>query len=290
LRKRVDTDCHTRSQKRTHTRHEFDDDGLLFTADFAVWSLPASNEPSQQNAMPGSIWVHNRRKHMISTLLDLLGKFYANNDLTNFEAIARSIHAAVPGDPVSLQFIGLVYYRTGRVKEAISVFKKVMHRLKPAGKAARRTTDSTLSHGDSAAAACYREATSNRPELAKAWYDLGMALLDLREYEQAIPPFRSALLAQPEFPEAMLALGQTALRANNLAVAEEVYSRLQTLQPNNDLAYNGLGQVYRRRRDFATARACVVRVRLLRSGGSGIESLANRRRRSIAGRAENISG
>ena len=36
------------------------------------------------------------RSAMISTLVDLLGNFYVNNDFTHFETIARTLHASVP--------------------------------------------------------------------------------------------------------------------------------------------------------------------------------------------------
>jgi len=207
---------------------------------------------------------------MLSTLVDLLGNFYVSNDLPNFEAIARSIHAAVPGDQVSLQFLGLAYYRTGRVKDAIRIFDRVVRRRKPTHELERRQGP----RDDSATAACYREATRHCPELAQAWYDLGMVLQDLGKYEQAIPAYRSALIAQPKFPQALLAMGRAALHVDDLTAAEDGFSHLRALQPNNDEAYRGLGQIYRKRRDFATARACFVRVRMLRKG---IDNLANHR-------------
>lgn len=210
---------------------------------------------------------------MISTLVDLLGNFYARNDFTNFEAIARSLLAAIPNDQVSLQFLGLVYYRTGRITDAIQIFEKVVRRRKPAPEAELNIGEAVLSPGDSAAAVCYQEATRDRPDLAPAWYDLGAALLELGKHEQAIPAFRSALMAQPECAQTLLALGQTALRIGDLVTAEDSFSRLRALQPNNSEAYCGLGQIYRKRRDFATARACFVRVRLLRDG---IDNLSSR--------------
>ena len=62
---------------------------------------------------------------MISTLVEMLGRFYANNDLANVEVLARNIHAAVPCDQVSLLFLGLAYYKTGRSNEALNTFDKV---------------------------------------------------------------------------------------------------------------------------------------------------------------------
>lgn len=214
---------------------------------------------------------------MIRTLIDLLGNFYASNDFTNFEAIARSIQSSIPNDQVSLQFLGLVYYRTGRIKDAIHVFEKLVRWRKPFSDAERKTAGSDLPQGDYAAAACYQAATRQSPKLAQAWFDLGTTLLDLRKYKQAIPAFRSALIAQPESTQAMLAIGRTALQVGDLTAAEEGFSRLREVQPNNGEAYLGLGWVYRKRRDFATARACLVRARMLRGQHAGIDNLTSRR-------------
>ena len=210
---------------------------------------------------------------MIRTLVDLLGNFYANNDFTNFEAIARSIQATIPNDPVSLQFLGLVYYRTGRVKDAVRVFDKLVHwRKAPSGTEAKEPKPD-MPEGDYAVAVCYEAATQRSSKLAQAWYDLGTALLDLRKFKQAIPAFRSALIAQPDSTQTMLAIGRTALTVGDLVAAEESFSRLRELQPNNDQVYLGLARVYRKRRDFVTARACFIRARLLRGNGAGIDNL-----------------
>jgi len=210
---------------------------------------------------------------MIRTLVDLLGNFYANNDFTNFEAIARSIQATIPNDPVSLQFLGLVYYRTGRVKDAVRVFDKLVHWRKAPSGAEATAPKPDMPEGDYAAAVCYAAATQRSSKLAQAWYDLGTALLDLRKFKQAIPAFRSALIAQPDSTQTMLAIGRTALTVGDLVAAEESFSRLRELQPNNDEVYLGLARVYRKRRDFVTARACFIRARLLRGNGAGIDNL-----------------
>ncbi len=201
---------------------------------------------------------------MITTLVNLLGHFYAINDFGNVEAIARSIQAAVPSDQVSLQFLGLVYYRTGRIKDALTIFDKV--RGKRAAEADRAQAEASMLPAKSAAAVCYEEATKGNPELARAWYDLGTTLLELRKFDLAIPAFRSSLSARPEHVPTMLAIGRTALHVDDLAAAQEGFSRLRSLQPDNGDAYRGLGQVYRKRRDFAAARACFAWVRKLRRG------------------------
>lgn len=59
---------------------------------------------------------------MINALFDLLGAFYQSGDLAQAEWIARSILRAIPDDSVSLQFLGLVYYRTRRRAQALRFF------------------------------------------------------------------------------------------------------------------------------------------------------------------------
>lgn len=159
---------------------------------------------------------------MISTLVDLLGNFYLNNDLTHFETIARTLHASVPDDLVSLQFLGLACYRTGRVDEAVSIFDKVLRRRKTLAGADSNEARNEIAGDDSCAAVCYQEATKHNPWLAKAWYDLGAVLLKLKKSELAIPAFRSYLAAQPATGQALLALDQVGLSPEKLAPDQEV--------------------------------------------------------------------
>lgn len=190
---------------------------------------------------------------MICTLVDLLGNFYACNDLINFEAMARSLHTAIPGDQVSLQFLGLAYYRTGRIADAKSLFDK----FRPCGRVADGAVSGSVqsAEDDPATLACYREATRHRPYIAKAWCDLGMVLIELGRVEQAISAFRNALKAHPAHAKVLQALGQAGLRANDLGAAHEGFSGLLRLQADNPAAYRGLGLIFRRRRKFSTARA-----------------------------------
>lgn len=195
---------------------------------------------------------------MIGTLVDLLGNFYANQDLANVEVIARSLDSVVPGNLVSLQFLGLVYYRTARVKDAVRAFDGALRR--------RRPVPETLTGHEldgSAAAVCYREATRRNPSLARAWYDIGILLLELKRFELAIPAFGNALRAQPFHPQAMQAIA-VASQVDDLAVVEDGFLRLLAQQPDSEEAYCGLGRVHRKRRDFPAARACFARARKLR--------------------------
>ena len=162
---------------------------------------------------------------MISTLVDLLGNFYLNNDLTHFETIARTLHASIPDDLVSLQFLGLACYRTGRVDEAVSIFDKVLRRRTTLASADPKVATNEIAGDETCAAICYREATKRNPWLAKAWYDLGAILLKLKKSELAIPAFRSFLAAQPASNQALLALNQVGLSPDTLGLDQVALSR-----------------------------------------------------------------
>jgi tetratricopeptide (TPR) repeat protein len=220
---------------------------------------------------------------MISTLIDLLGRFYANKDFISFAAIARSMHATIPDDQVSLQFLGLAYYRSGRVHDALQVFNQLVRRRKPAVDVA--TADSRRAHGEShsAAAACYREATRRNPEIARAWYDLGVVLLKLRKYRQAIPAFRSALVAQPEFPQAAREIGKAARQLKERTTAAGKSSRRQAHWPGKRNAGGTRGNIAHRRGDYLVAPTGFVKASTKHAAFAGIAPLARHAQRRAAG-------
>jgi tetratricopeptide (TPR) repeat protein len=145
---------------------------------------------------------------VLHTLFQLVGIHYSGGDFSKVESAARSILATVPNDMASLQFLGLAYFRTGRKAEAMQILDAAPPEqdCTPPLEAAPGG-DFLSRNGYSAAAACQLEATQRNPDLALAWYDLGVILSDLGRTELALRAFRSALAACPSYPSAMQALG-----------------------------------------------------------------------------------
>jgi cytochrome c-type biogenesis protein CcmH/NrfG len=144
---------------------------------------------------------------MLRVLFQMFGNYYSQGNLGSVEIIVRSILATVPGDMASLQFLGLVYYRTGRTSDAIHVFDMAAptaQTLTPIEGPA--DADFLSRNGYSAAAACQLEATGRSAGLAKAWYDVGLTLVDLGHASRAVSAFRAALISRPSFPAAELAV------------------------------------------------------------------------------------
>jgi tetratricopeptide (TPR) repeat protein len=203
---------------------------------------------------------------MIRTMMDMLSTYYQNGDWINVEAITRAILAAVPDDHVSLQFLGLVYYKTGRVGDAVRIFNRLVNRDERASELKLKRGKRYLSRGDyTAAAACYEEATRLDPKLATAWHDLGTTLIELGQHQQAVSAFRSALIAHPTLSDSMLALGTVGWVSGDLAAAEEGFAALAALLPDNIDAAIGLARVHRRRREFTAARSCYRRAAALQA-------------------------
>ncbi len=163
---------------------------------------------------------------MIQAMVQLLGNFYASNDLSNFEVIARSLHSSVPGESVSLLFIGLAYYRRGQIDEAIGIFNQAANRPPLTRTTSPKTTSDKSNDRKSPTITSFIEATRNKPDLAQIWYDLGSSLQDVGHNEGASFAFQIAITANPEFTKALIGSGTAALAAGNLNLAKESFSRL----------------------------------------------------------------
>lgn len=146
---------------------------------------------------------------MINALFDLLGAFYQSGDLVQAEGMARSILLAIPDDIVSLQFLGLVYYRTRRRAQALAAFSA-------ADRAAGGHSPAAGTGDDlSAANQCLPAASDHGSTLAGAWYDLGLVFCRLRRHQQAIRAWQAALTARPDLCKAQRALARIGKRSGS---------------------------------------------------------------------------
>ena len=139
---------------------------------------------------------------MINALLELLSNSYHCGDLAQMEVIASTLLHAIPDDIVSMQFLGLVYYRKGKLDSAINLFSRARGEKQSSHVDMKRTTEGHKI----AAAACYFEATLPSTQLADGWYEVGVTLHGLGQLEQAVSAYRAAIAARPDFPEAIDAL------------------------------------------------------------------------------------
>ena len=168
---------------------------------------------------------------MIDALFDLLGTFYQSGDFAQAEWIARSILQAIPDDIVSLQFLGLVYYRTDRRSQALQTFSAADPDA-PAAPPVAGGPDLLAS------AQCLRAASGHGSALAGAWYDLGLLLFRLGRDRQALGALQAALCARPDYQAAKAAVARIA----GFSAHRRVRAKRRELAPRVDNSLPGSQQ------------------------------------------------
>lgn len=103
---------------------------------------------------------------MLRKFFELFAWHYASGNMALVEAVVHTILRTVPDDLISPQFLGLVYYRTGRIDAATRVLRAAAPMPSPLDEFVSEGDDYFLSrHGNSAAAACCLAATCRNPDL-----------------------------------------------------------------------------------------------------------------------------
>ena len=163
---------------------------------------------------------------MLRMLFQQIGLHYANGNFAAVESAVHSILTTVPNDLASMQFLGLIYYRTGRKAEAMKIFSASPFRKNSAPQFEPEPAGDLPDRNDySAVAACQLAATHRNSDLALVWYDLGLTMNRLGRPDRAASAFRSALTARPAFPDAVLAMQSLAPEFNGPAAAEGEHTR-----------------------------------------------------------------
>lgn len=92
--------------------------------------------------------------------------------------------------------------------------------------------------------AAYRRVLLAAPELAEAYYNLGLVHLSQGEHELALEMFETASLKRPDYVEALNNQGLTLILMGRYPQARDVLIRALSVQSNYALAHLNLGVVY----------------------------------------------
>ncbi|SCX62155.1 tetratricopeptide repeat-containing serine protease family protein [Nitrosospira sp. Nsp1] len=90
----------------------------------------------------------------------------------------------------------------------------------------------------------YREAIHNETEYGDAWHSLGVAYANLKEYDNAIRAYEDALRMQPDNAGIWYDLGNTYYNIKQYAYAVHAYRDALSIQPANPDAWYSLGNTY----------------------------------------------
>ena len=77
----------------------------------------------------------------------------------------------------------------------------------------------------------YKKALQLNPNNEKAHFQLGMVLMEQKDYAAATSSFENVISLTPEFPDAFFNLGYISTLSKNYSRAEEMYARVVELRP-----------------------------------------------------------
>ena len=83
-----------------------------------------------------------------------------------------------------------------------------------------------------------------KPDYANAYYNLGIALQELKKLKEAIEAYNKALSIKPDYPDAHYNMGNAFREQGKLDEAMQAYNRLLSIEPDYVEAYNNMGIVF----------------------------------------------
>ena len=136
-------------------------------------------------------------------------------------------------------YLGFVYFRQGKVNEAIQVYNKALENL-----LYLNPQDAHLNLGVAylslkqyeKAKAQFEEAIRLVPDFAAAYHSLGKTYEGLGQYDKARTSYEKAVEFNPDYAEAYLSLGKLLYRSGERQKAIECFDKVIRLEPGSDRA------------------------------------------------------
>lgn len=154
------------------------------------------------------------------------------------EAEARACYPGNPDYPGALLVIAMAYHKQGDSGQALAC----LDRAEAAGEfSARLFYSRGLIKDDMGryldAAAEYRRAIELSPSFIQAYANLGSALFQAGQLDQAVEAYQRALDIKPDYEHVLLKLGMALRRQGAHAASAEIFSRLAAVRPDSATAH-----------------------------------------------------
>ncbi len=166
-------------------------------------------------------------------------RYVERGEIQAAEEITGRLRGRARGNP-ELQFLeGCIQYRKGDFTGAAGLFRKVIEKS-PADVNARVNLGVALSDAGQAEEAIghLRRALAQRPDHFIAWYNLGNANRTLGRYAEAREAYLRAIACRPDYHPAHNNLGFVSGKLGQIDEAEAAYRRALALQPSPDACIN----------------------------------------------------
>jgi tetratricopeptide (TPR) repeat protein len=196
----------------------------------------------------------------ISVLVEQAKRAHQAGQLQQAEQMYRSVLAAAPHHPEATHYLGLLYYRLGRLDEALQLLAEAcrLDRANPlywfnTGVVAQRA-----GKRDEAVRA-YQQALVFNPRHLEARVNLGNVLKELGRLDEAEAAYEHVLRTAPDHVETLNNLGVLYKERGQSEQAVASYNRVIILKPEHAEAHNNLGLVYMEQGHLDEAMACYER-------------------------------
>jgi len=172
-----------------------------------------------------------------------------NMSTANYQVAAlmfQDILASVPDHFDSMYYLGLAYYNTSDIENALYMIKKAIDN-QPGNVEWWSNYGVILNENGRYALAidAFDEGEKIDPDNAILLWNKCYACFLNGAYEQAEIAGRKAVKIAPDIPEPWLNLGATLARLGNIEEAVECWDKVLEINPDYTMAYNNLGNAYR---------------------------------------------
>ncbi len=163
------------------------------------------------------------------------------NNLPVAEKMGRSIVQSVPENAETLHLLGITLQRMGQLTNAIEMLKKAAKFAAHNGAIFANLCEMQRMNGDLASAVSTgKTAVKIAPNYAISHCNLGMALLDMENYDGSLAALQRAIEINPNFATAHNNIGTALRKKLDFAGAEKSYRTALQHDPDEANAHNNL--------------------------------------------------
>ena len=194
------------------------------------------------------------RAQAIGAALDQAQAFINQRQIQQAEVICRRILEDNPGEPNTLQMLGLMAYRAGRVDAAIIYLREACASAFAPPIVFSNLTEMLRQKGLLAEAVIYgRKAVSQAPKSVSAWNNLGIVLQESGQLDEARKCLETVTSLEPDNAEAHNNLGNTFKRLGDIKKAQKHWNRALELKPYYAETYSNLANLLNEQGEYDKA-------------------------------------
>ncbi len=171
--------------------------------------------------------------------------------------VCRRILAAFPGEPNTLQMLGLIAFGAGDKERALTCLRQACQSPDAPAIIFSNITEMLRQQGQLIEAEQMgRQAVARDPQLTGAWNNLGIVLQEMGKLDESLECLKKVVALEPRNPQAHNNLGNTLRRLGDLAGARQHWEQALALRPNYAETYANLANLFNEQGEYDNALHC----------------------------------